>query len=287
MRIETRRRFRQVDVFGSGPISGNPLAVVVDADGLSTEDMLGLTRWMNLSESTFLLPPISPEADYRVRIFTLAGELPFAGHPTLGSCHSWLAAGGEPGRGDVIVQECGAGLIRIKRDGESLAFAAPPLEREGPIEEELLAEIVAVLDIDRTVVVDAAWVDNGPGWVGVLLDDAEAVLAIDPHDELVPDGASLDIGVVGPHSADSEFAFEVRAFFSDDHGNLREDPVTGSLNASLGQWLLGSERAAAPYLARQGTRLGRSGRILVDQDEEGTVWVGGATVTVVDGTIAL
>lgn len=287
MSAERRRRFCQVDVFGSGPISGNPLAVVVDADGLSTEDMLGLTRWMNLSESTFLLPPTRPEADYRVRIFTLAGELPFAGHPTLGSCHAWLAAGGEPGRSDAMVQECGAGLIRIGWAGDFLAFAAPPLERQGPIEAELLALIVAVLDIDRTEVVEAAWVDNGPGWVGVLLDDAEAVLAINPHDERVPDGTSLDIGVVGPHPEGSEFAFEVRAFFSDDHGNLREDPVTGSLNASLGQWLLGSDRAAAPYLARQGTRLGRSGRVLVDQDAEKTVWVGGATVTVVEGTIAL
>lgn len=282
-----RRRFRQVDVFGTGPFSGNPLAVVVDAEGLSRTDMVRVTRWMNLSESTFLLPPTHPEADYRVRIFTLAGELPFAGHPTLGSCHAWLAAGGRPRQTDAVVQECGAGLIRIKQTDGSLAFAAPPLVREGPIESAFLDQLVAVLGLDPRDVVDAAWVDNGPGWVGLLLRDAESVLAIDPHPERFTGEGDLDIGVVAPHPADSEFAFEVRAFFADDHGALREDPVTGSLNGSLGQWLLGSGRAVAPYLARQGTRLGRSGRVLVDQDRDGTVWVGGATVTIVDGTITL
>lgn len=282
-----RRRFRLVDVFGSEPVSGNPLAVVVDSEGLSTAEMLRFTRWMNLSESTFLLPPSEPEADYRLRIFTLAGELPFAGHPTLGSCHAWLATGGEPKRPDVIVQECGAGLIGIKREGQNLAFAAPPLVRDGPIEEGFLEEIVAILDIDRADVLDAAWVDNGPGWVGLLLGNADSVLAIEPRVERLGGEGDLDIGVVGPHRPGFEFAFEVRAFFADDRGALREDPVTGSLNASLGQWLLGTDRIEAPYLARQGTRLGRSGRVAVDQDADGTVWVGGATVTVVDGTIVL
>ena len=281
------RRFQQVDVFGNGPFSGNPLAVVVDADDVTLDEMLNLTRWMNLSESTFLLPPTNPEADYRVRIFTLAGELPFAGHPTLGSCHAWLTSGGEARRTDVVVQECGAGLIRIRRTDDLLAFAAPPLIRHGPVDEGFLAQLVAVLGIDQNDVVDAAWVDNGPGWVGILLGDADAVLGLQPRIDRFDGETSLDIGVVGPHPADSEYAFEVRAFFADDQGDLREDPVTGSLNASLGQWLLSTGRARAPYRTRQGTRLGRAGRVLVDQDPDGTVWVGGATVTVVSGVISI
>jgi PhzF family phenazine biosynthesis protein len=283
MSVAMRRRFLQVDVFGGEPFAGNPLAVVLDAEDLSTEEMQGFARWANLSESAFLLPPTSPEADYRVRIFTLARELPFAGHPTLGSCHAWLAAGGEPRRPDTVMQECGAGLVTVRRQDGRLAFSAPPLIRSGPVEGSFLEEVAAVLGIDRGDIVDAQWADNGPGWVAVLLADADAVLALEPDFRRSTGEGSLDIGVVGPYPEGSEVAFEVRAVFSDERGAMREDPVTGSLNASLGQWLLSSGRATAPYVAGQGTRLGRVGRVHVDRDAEGTVWVGGATHTCIEG----
>lgn len=281
------RRFKLVDVFAPRPFTGNPLAVVLDGEGLSTEDMLRVTRWLNLSETTFLLPPTGPAADYRVRIFTLARELPFAGHPTLGSCHAWLAAGGTPRRSDRIVQECGAGLIPIRRDATRLAFAAPPLVRSGPVDEERVRHLVSVLRIRRDQVVDAQWVDNGPGWVGILLSDAASVLAIEPDFSRHSGPDSLDIGLVGPCPPGSECAFEVRAVFSDEQGGMREDPVTGSLNASLAQWLLASGRATAPYLASQGTRLGRAGRVHIDLDPDGTVWVGGESTTCVRGEIEI
>ena len=279
------RRFQQIDVFGAGPFSGNPLAVVLDAEGLSAEEMQRFTRWTNLSEATFLLPPTTSEADYRVRIFTLAHELPFAGHPTLGSCHAWLTAGGRPRRPDLIVQECGAGLVPVRRGEEGLAFAAPPLLRSGPVDEGLLTQLAAVLGITRPEIVDAQWADNGPGWLAVLLQDAAAVLAVEPDLSRYPGGGSLDIGLVGPCPPGSECAFEVRALFSDGQGSMREDPVTGSLNASLAQWLLASGRATAPYVTSQGTRLGRVGRPRIERDREGTIWVGGNTVTSIKGEI--
>jgi len=282
-----RRRFQQVDVFSSEPFSGNPLAVVLDADGLSTEVMQRFARWTNLSETTFLLPPTSPEADYRVRIFTLSRELPFAGHPTLGTCHAWLAAGGTPRHPDRIVQECGAGLVTVRRGEHGLAFAAPPLLRTGPVEEGFLGQVAAVLGIARREIVDAQWVDNGPGWVGILLKDADAVLSLEPDFGRYDGEGSLDIGVVGPWPAGAECAFEVRAFFSGARGEMVEDPVTGSLNASLAQWLLTSGRARAPYVASQGTRLGRRGRPRIEQDADGTVWIGGDTVTHVSGEVDL
>lgn len=274
-----------MDVFGSASLSGNPLAVVVDGDGLSTEQMQRFARWTNLSETTFLLPPTSPEADYRVRIFTLAHELPFAGHPTLGSCHAWLTAGGRPQRDDLVVQECGAGLVPIRRTTDALAFAAPPLLRSGPVDESFVEQLATVLGVERDAIVDTQWVDNGPGWVAVLLEDAKAVLTLEPDFRLYDGEGSLDIGVVGPHPEGAECAFEVRAFFSDEHGDMREDPVTGSLNASLAGWLLATGRASAPYVASQGTRLGRTGRPHVDQDPDGTVWVGGTTTTVITGEV--
>jgi PhzF family phenazine biosynthesis protein len=279
------RRFQLVDVFAPRPYAGNPLAVVLDSQGLSTEDMQRVTRWLNLSETTFLLPPTTDAADYRVRIFTLARELPFAGHPTLGSCHTWLTAGGAPRRSDVIVQECVAGLIPIKRGADRLAFAAPPLVRSGPVDEDLVMHLASVLRIGRDQIVDAQWVDNGPGWVGILLADADTVLAIDPDFSRHTGPGSLDIGLVGPCPPGSECAFEVRAVFSDQQGGMREDPVTGSLNASLAQWLLATGRATAPYVASQGARLGRAGRVHIDQDKDGTVWVGGRAVTCVRGEI--
>lgn len=282
-----RRRFQQVDVFAPRAFTGNPLAVVLDAEGLSTEEMLQVTRWLNLSETTFLLPPTTAAADYRVRIFTLARELPFAGHPTLGSCHAWLAAGGTPKQPDRVVQECAAGLIAVKRDADRLAFAAPPLLRDGPLDEPLILHLASVLRIPRDQIVDAHWVDNGPGWVGILLADAATVLAIDPDFSRHAGPGSLDIGLVGPTPPGAECAFEVRAVFSDEQGGMREDPVTGSLNASLAQWLLASGRATAPYVAGQGTRLGRSGRVHIDRDPDGTVWVGGKSTTCVRGEIEI
>lgn len=282
-----RRRFQQVDVFSPVPFAGNPLAVVLDGEGLTTEEMQRFSSWTNLSETTFLLPPTTPDADYRVRIFALARELPFAGHPTLGTCHAWLAAGGVPRDEGRIVQECGAGLVPIRRTEHGLAFAAPPLIRTGPVDEPMVMELASILGIGRDEIVGAQWADNGPGWVAVLLEDAEKVLAVEPDFSRWTGEGPLDIGLVGPYPAGSECAWEVRALFSDDAGVLREDPVTGSLNASLGQWLLASGRATAPYVASQGTRLGRRGRPRIEQDADGTVWVGGAAITCIQGEVEL
>jgi PhzF family phenazine biosynthesis protein len=242
--------------------------------------MQRFAHWTNLSETTFVVEPSNPEADYRVRIFTPVAELPFAGHPTLGTCHAWLEQGGRPARGDVIIQECGAGLVRIRRTAEGLGFAAPPLLREGPVDEIEVEHIAAVLRIDRSEILDAAWADNGPGWAAVLLRDADAVLA------LKPGFVDLDVGVVGAHPEGSPEAFELRAFFPKD-GATVEDPVTGSLNASVAGWLLATGRARAPYVARQGTALGRAGRIHVSVDGDGAIWVAGGTVTCVDGVVEI
>ena len=275
--------FEMIDVFGSGAFTGNPVAVVHDAEGLSTDEMMEITRWLNLSETTFLLRPTTGEADYRVRIFTLRGELPFAGHPTLGTCHAWLSAGGVP-KGEAIVQECGIGLVTLKRQ-EQLSFAAPPLIRSGPVDEPFVAGVAAVLGIDPVTIVDAEWVDNGPGWVGILLEDRESVLALEPDIGRYSGSKQLDIGVVAPHPDGSDADFEVRAFFSDDKLQLVEDPVTGSLNASLAQWLIGSGRAPGSYIAAQGTAIGRAGRVFITSDGS-DIWVGGATVTHISGEIA-
>ncbi|QFY11666.1 PhzF family phenazine biosynthesis isomerase [Nonomuraea phyllanthi] len=274
------RPFTEVDVFTATPYCGNALAVVLDGEGLTAEEMQRFAAWTNLAETTFLLPPTTPEADYRVRIFTASAELPFAGHPTLGTCHAWLEAGGAPRDADEIVQECAAGPVRVRRTGDGLAFQAPPLVRSGPVEEPLLDRIAGALGIRRADIVDAEWADNGPGWVAVLLADADAVLALRPG--LVP----CKVGVAGPHPEGSPHAFEVRAF-THAHGSTIEDPVTGSLNASMAQWLLRTGRAAAPYVASQGTVLGRSGRVRISTDEQGAVWVGGSVVTCVSGRVAL
>jgi PhzF family phenazine biosynthesis protein len=274
-----RRRFAQVDVFTTRPLLGNPVAVVLDAEGLDDDTMQRLATWTNLSETTFVGPPDDPAADYRVRIFTPVQELPFAGHPTLGTAHAWLEAGEVPQR-DVVVQECAAGLIPIRHDEGRLAFAAPPRVRTGPADEGLAGRIAASLGLDRSDLHAVEWVDNGPGWVAALLSSADAVLSVSPH------FVDLDLGLVGFHPEGSPEALEVRAFFPKD-GVLVEDPVTGSLNASLAQWLLESGRIAAPYLARQGTALGRAGRVHVDQDADAAVWVGGRTVTCVEGTVEL
>jgi PhzF family phenazine biosynthesis protein len=274
------RPFCQVDVFTTTPYLGNPVAVVLDAGGLSDSDMQRFARWTNLSETTFVLPPASADADYLVRIFTPTLELPFAGHPTLGTCHAWLTAGGAPRQADTIVQECAAGLIPLRNASGQLAFAAPPLLRSGPVDEALTGHLADVLGIDRADIVDAQWADNGPGWVAVLLDSAEAVLALRPA------VVDLDIGVVGPYPPGSPQAIEVRAF-TPKLASTDEDPVTGSLNASLAQWLLRTGRVTAPYVASQGTALGRQGRVHVSRDDDGTIWVGGGTITCVTGQVEL
>ena len=267
-------------MFTTSSYRGNPLAVVLDADGLSTGDMQRFANWTNLSETTFVLPPSSGQADYRVRIFTPSTELPFAGHPTLGTGHAWLEAGGQPASPGRCVQECGAGLIQIRRTDAGLAFAAPPLIRSGPVEEPLAERIAAQLGIGRADIVDLAWADNGPGWVAVLLPSADAVLALRPA------VVDLDIGVAGPYPPGGLAAFEVRAFFP-NAGRTVEDPVTGSLNAALAGWLLGTGRATAPYLASQGTALGRAGQVQISQDPGGQIWVGGASRTCISGHVEL
>lgn len=278
-----RFAFHQVDVFASDGFSGNPLAVVHDAEGVTTEQMLAITAWTNLSEVTFVSPPTEPGADYRVRIFCPGRELPFAGHPTLGTCAAWLAAGGSAGDDTRIVQECGAGLVPIRRDGDRLAFAAPPMIRRGPIDDELLDRRLGQLRLGCDDLVDAAWIDNGPGWIGLLLRSAEAVLAVDLPDETVP---GFDVGLLGLRPADAECRLEVRGLFADGDGRVREDPVTGSLNASAAQWLIESGRIEAPYVAAQGTAMGRRGRVHVDVDD-GDVWIGGRCDVRIDGTITI
>jgi PhzF family phenazine biosynthesis protein len=275
-----QREFRQVDVFTTAPYRGNPVAVVMGGEGLSDAQMQRFAHWTNLSETTFVLSPSDAGADYRVRIFTPVAELPFAGHPTLGTCHAWLEAGGTPRTEGEIVQECAAGLVSIRRTPDGLGFAAPPLIRSGPVDEDELAHVAETINLDRGAIVAAEWADNGPGWVALLLESAEAVLAVKPG--LV----DHDVGLVGPHSGGADTAFELRAFFPKDGATI-EDPVTGSLNASVAQWLLGTGRASAPYVAAQGTALGRAGRVHISADEDGGVWVAGGTVTCVRGTVEI
>lgn len=276
----TRLAFQQVDVFGIAPHKGNPLAVVLGADGLTDAQMAAFANWTNLSETTFLLRPTDPAADYRVRIFTPARELPFAGHPTLGSCHAWLQAGGVP-KGAEIVQQCAVGLVPLLRGAGGLAFTAPPLVRSGPVAPDLVERIRRGLGLPGEAVTDAQWVDNGPGWVAVKLRSRADVLAA------VPDYAALEglqLGIVGPWDPavdGTEAQFEVRGLVCNEG---YEDPVTGSLNASLAQWLIGSGQAPEAYVARQGTVLGRAGRIELRR-QDGAIWVGGATVTCVEGSV--
>ncbi|CCD92328.1 putative Phenazine biosynthesis protein [Bradyrhizobium sp. ORS 375] len=273
--------FHQVDVFSAVPFKGNPLAVIAEADGLDDAAMQAIANWTNLSETTFLSRAQNPGADYRVRIFTPQRELPFAGHPTLGSAHVWLALGGRP-KGEHVVQECGAGLVRIKRDGDRLAFAAPPLRRSGPVDAELTTKIAAALGLQPSAMRAVEWIDNGPGWIGVLIDSRQDLLNIRFNTLAL---SQQPVGVVAPWDAarDGHDAhFEVRAFT----WSGIEDPVTGSLNASLAQWLIGAGIAPKQYVASQGTVLGRAGRVHVAQDGE-TIWIGGAVAPVVKGTIGL
>ena len=277
-----KRPFQIVDVFHSGPASGNPLAVVFSADDLDSAQMLHITRWLNFSETCFLLEPAHASADYRVRIFTPESELPFAGHPTLGSCHAWLL-NHSPRKFDAIIQECAAGLITIKRDATRLAFAAPPLQRSGPVSESQLLEIAEFLRIPRAEIEAATWADNGPGWIALQLASADAVNALKPT---ARHHTSLYIGVIGPYGAEACPAFEVRTFFTDQHLNVREDPVTGSLNAAVAQWLLATGRATAPYVVAQGRSIGHDGRVYV-LEEDGAIWIGGNCNTLFAGDCEL
>ena len=275
------RRFHQLDVFADRPLMGNPLAVVHDAGGLDDGAMAAFARWTNLSETTSLLPPTKAGADYRVRIFTPAEELPFAGHPTLGTCTAWLLAGGRPRTEGVVVQECGIGLVRIRQDGARLAFAAPPLRRSGPLDDALLDVIVRVLKIDRADIVQHQWVDNGPGFCAVMLASADQVLALQPDFAAMGD---LKLGVIGPHASGAETAFEVRCFIP--VSGVNEDPVTGSLNAGLATWMIGAGLAPQSYVVAQGTALQRAGRVHVERDG-GDIWIGGASAVCIDGTVTL
>lgn len=277
----SNRPFHQVDVFAGKAYRGNPLAVVLDAQGLDTATMQHFANWTNLSETTFLLPAEDPRADYKVRIFTGSEEFPFAGHPTLGSAHTWLQAGGVPKSGNYVVQECGAGLVRIKRDAGRLAFAAPPLTRFEAVEEPIRQQLADVLGITAGDILDASWLVNGPEWIGVLLGSADQVLALAPDPEAM---GNLKVGVIGPHAPGGDADFEVRTFIPGDA--MVEDPVTGSFNAGAAQWLIGSGRAPERYVAAQGTVLGRAGRVHVTA-EHGDVWVGGESSTCIQGTVLL
>jgi PhzF family phenazine biosynthesis protein len=272
--------FKQVDVFTAVPFRGNPVAVVMDGSAADTDTMQRFANWTNLSETTFLVPPGDGRADYGVRIFTPAFELPFAGHPTIGTCHAWLEAGGVPKHPDRIVQECGIGLVDLKRTGEQLAFAAPPAVRSGPVEPDVLGRALEALGLDANEVVESAWVDNGPGWLGIRIETVERLRSI------TPTFADLCLGVIAPHGPDASADWEVRAFFPVD-ATLREDPVTGSLNASFAQLLLDRGLAHAPYVATQGWNLGRAGRVHVSRDHAGSVWVGGQSVTCIEGSVDL
>lgn len=273
-------KFSQVNVFSTEPFLGNPLAVVHGADALSTEQMAEVARWTNLSETAFLVKPTNPEADYGVRIFSPQVELPFAGHPTLGACHAWLAAEGTPQNADRVVQQCDVGLVTIRKDGSQLEFAAPPVMRTGPLEEEVLNQIMKALNLSPPDIAHHQWVDNGPGWCAIMLHSARDVLALEPDWAAL---APLNLGVIGLHETGADATVEVRSLIGD--GGY-EDPVTGSLNASLAQWLIPAGLVPSPYIAAQGTRLNRAGRVQL-REAAGDVWVGGEVVEVISGDITV
>ncbi|WP_266396631.1 PhzF family phenazine biosynthesis protein [Streptomyces sp. NBC_01275] len=276
------RSFVQVDVFFTSPYSGNPVAVLLDGTDLGDEEMQSLARWTNLSETTFVLPPTVPEADYRLRIFTPQGELPFAGHPTLGSAHAWLDGGGMPQYGDRVVQECAAGLVTVRRGEGTLSFAAPPRVREGALDDDCLNQIVAAFGITRDRVLAHQWVDNGPGWAVVRLSTAEEVLALEPDLSLIPDAM---VGAIGAYPQGSPYHWEMRTFAPGV--GVPEDPACGSMNAAVGQWLTATGGAPSTYRVSQGARLGRAARIEITADTDGTVWVSGAAAVRIRGTITL
>jgi PhzF family phenazine biosynthesis protein len=276
-----KRRFDQLDVFTAEALRGNPLAVVHEAQGLDDARMAAFARWTHLSETTFLLPPTEAGADYRVRIFTPGGELPFAGHPTLGSCHAWLAAGGRPRQPGVVVQQCGVGLVTVRQEGNRLAFQAPVLRRE-PVPAPLLSVVCEALGLAPTHLRGSAILDNGPRWLSLLLDSADTVLGLQPDHARLKGLAK--VGVIAPQRRGADSDFEVRAFAAQI--GVDEDPVTGSLNASLAQWLIGEGLAPADYVAAQGTALGRAGRVYV-RSQDGQVWIGGQVTPCIEGQVSL
>lgn len=275
------RPFAQVDVFTATPYLGNPVAVVLDAEGLTDEDMSAFARWTNLSETTFVLAPTHPDADYRLRIFTPGGELPFAGHPTLGSAHAWLGTGAAPHRPGFLVQECGIGLVDLKREGDRLAFAAPPLLRSGPVTPEVREQVARSLRLPSDAVAHCEWIDNGAAWIGAVLPDAETVLALKPDFTVMGD---LMVGVLGRWSTSRDADVEVRAFVPGM--GITEDPVTGSLNAGLATWLIPAGILPTRYTVSQGTALRRSGRVRVEQLGS-DIWIGGDTITCIIGAVTL
>lgn len=274
--------FAQVDVFSSTPYLGNPVAVIMDGTGIDDDAMQRVAGWTNLSETTFVLPPTDPTADYRLRIFTPGGELPFAGHPTLGSAHAWLECGRKPRQSDRIVQECAAGLIDVRRDADMLSFAAPPPLRTGDLDDDYLQQIVSAFGINRDQVLAHQWVDNGPGWAVVQLATAEQVLELEPDLAQIP---TAMVGALGAYPAGAKHAFELRTFAP--RVGVPEDPICGSMNASVGQWLTSTGAAPDRYTVSQGSRLGRAGEITITADPDGTVWVGGSTTTCFRGQALL
>jgi PhzF family phenazine biosynthesis protein len=272
----------QVDVFSTTPWLGNPVAVVLDGTDLSGQEMQRVARWTNLSETTFVLPPAAPQADYRLRIFTPRGELPFAGHPTLGSARAWLDHGGVPQQAGRIVSECAAGLISVRHDEGGLAFAAPPLIRQGPLDDDVLRRLLTAFGVERDRVLAHQWVDNGPGWAVIQLPTAEEVLALEPDLSLIPDAMA---GAIGAYPGGSGHAYELRTFAPG--AGVPEDPVCGSMNASVGQWLTAAGAAPAAYRVSQGARLGRAGTVEITADPDGTVWVGGAATSYIRGHITI
>jgi PhzF family phenazine biosynthesis protein len=277
------RKFSQLDVFTATPLRGNPLAVVHEADGLSDTEMATFARWTNLSETTFLLKPTDEGADYRVRIFTPGGELPFAGHPTLGSCHAWLSAGGRPKREGQVVQQCGVGLVKVRRDGPRLAFAAPALKRD-PVEDGLLTQVVEALGLQAPDLLAACWLDNGPNWLGLRVASATRLRALTPDHGRLKALAKVGLVAAQDGAGAPDTQFEVRGFAAPI--GIEEDPVTGSLNASLAQWLIGEGIASSHYVAAQGTVMGRAGRVHIAKEGD-TVWVGGDVAPCIEGTVRL
>jgi PhzF family phenazine biosynthesis protein len=277
----TPYQFHQLDVFSNQPLKGNPLAVVHGAADLSTSAMADFASWTNLSETTFLLPPTDPQADYQVRIFTPGKELPFAGHPTLGSCYAWLAKGGQPKNPPFIIQECGIGLVKIRQHDDRLAFAAPALSKTGELDEAMLHQIALGLGLHRSDILLHQWVDNGPGWCVVMLESAEKVLSLQLNGAHL---APFKLGVIGPCSAGADTDFEVRAFVL-PYG-ITEDPVTGSLNAGIAKWLIGAGLAPSHYIVSQGTALRRRGRVFIDQDGD-DIWIGGEVTICIEGNVTM
>jgi PhzF family phenazine biosynthesis protein len=268
-------------VFTTEPGLGNALAVVLDGDGLTTEAMQRFATWTNLSETTFVVPSPDPAADYAVRIFTPTAEIPFAGHPTLGTCHAWLETGGMPRDPGTVVQHCGSGLVEVRRTADGLAFREPPMLRWGPVDEADLERVAVALGIGRDEILDSTWCDNGPGWMAVRLADAARVHAVAFGPSL-----HLDLGIVGLYPAGSEAALEVRAAWP-EHGSIVEDPATGSLNAAVARWLVDQGLLRTPYVATQGGAIGRAARFEITRDPDGTLLVGGRSVTLIAGTVDL